>query len=85
MKLCLTYVKTLKKPPKCHARREFIKHLIKVGMPENLQNVLIDQNYVTWEKADIDSNTIFAAEIIDQDLPCYESDDDNTLSITLKG
>lgn len=77
MKICLTHVKTFKKAPKYTVRKDFIKRLVKSGMPQEFADELMHSNRVTWQKEDVDSSTIYAAEIIDDEAPLYESEVDD--------
>lgn len=68
MKVCLTHVKTYKKAPAYSAKQAFIKTLVKCGMPEDLADKLLIDNCVIWQDSDVDSTTVYAAEIIDDEM-----------------
>ena len=63
-KLCVTYVKIFKKARPMQVAPDFIKELVKAGMPEDMAEELLESGKVIWEEDKIDHRIIYAAEII---------------------
>lgn len=74
MKVCLTHVKTFKKPNKFDVKQKFIKKLIRCGMPEEMAEDLMEKNIAIWERHDVEGSVIYAAEVINEPSDNYDDE-----------
>lgn len=64
MKICVSYIKNYKKGDKFVIRRSLVRELIEAGIPEDVAELINEQDTIMWRNWEIDGDTIFVAQVI---------------------